>query len=275
MPTLHSSVHSSFSVTWSSNAVTGGSYCLIPIKFGSLSEKAGVVLKLCIGTERIRFIDANISCADQYQESFALIRLFDQGNAKAARALEAAEVEQALKNVELELEQTDIELAAMRLSRTGLDAANTKRSKTDKRTSQKRKAPTISDSEAAKIKERERLSCKMSAARKSISSARPVQVFRQVVAVRGAETPFHMPSEQMKSSKVPKLEHVGRESSLVKAAFVSSSSSSKPGTRPKSQGQSFFPMVQTKVNEGVRKAALAKPMSPPGKSSTTQHRDFC
>jgi Basic region leucine zipper/CP2 transcription factor len=192
-PILHSCFRDSFSVTWSLNAVTGGSYCLIPIKLRTAGTRQSVNLKLYVGTERIRAVDATVSMAERYQESFARIKLFAQKDAQNELAQEIANVEQNISELELVIAQArrvavapSVQPKNTRNSRTSRD---TPKGKTDKQDSQ------------VGSEHVEELSNKLLAARKVISSVRPVQVFRLVVPEDGEHKPFHIPCEQKKSSK--------------------------------------------------------------------------
>ena len=146
-------------------------------------------MKIFTGTEEIRIVDANVSCAEQFQESFATVRLFNGGNSQAIRQLEVGAIEQKISELELTIAQGKKTEPAPEIIDNNREE-NPAKSKT-----KKRKA-------AVDIKTNSRERCelvrKLTAYRKRLSSVRPVQVFRAVVAVRGEEMPFHMPSQQEK-----------------------------------------------------------------------------
>ena len=241
-----------------------------------MTGQADIALKLYAGTERVRFIDASMSCAGQYQESFALIRLFSLASARAqdARASELARVEQEIRELELGIKQKSVEIDGAKLKHKAPDEDGNFQSRIQKRSSQKRKAPIRNDPVAAKIEKRENLMQKLLAVRKNLSSERPVQVFRSVIASHGEEKPLHMPSEQTKfSSTLLQLEPSTQESKLVKTAYGSTPTASMD-VGSKSRGQSFSPMADVKPRGSMRKAAAAvvRIQTPPGKSSTLQRK---
>lgn len=221
LPALHSSLEQSFSVTWSSSAVTGGSYCLIPIKFRNLSRSGNVSLKLFVGTERIQIIDATLSRAEQYEESFACVRLFSGGDAQITRAAEVVHVEHKILDLQNAIEQANVALDETKLAQKSTDDALASNIKAEKGTTKKRKASIKTDSVCRLTKEYASLANKLSFARKSLSSVRPVQVFRPVVSVPGEQPQFHMPSQQTKYSIAsPQIIRKDKGSKNAKAEYA-------------------------------------------------------
>lgn len=173
-------------MTWSSNAVTGGSYCLIPIKLHTAGTQQRANLKLYVGTERIKAIDATMSLADPYQESFARVKLFAQRQAQNQHEEEIAAME--TKSIELERAIAHLEQRTT-AEQTMLRDRPKRNTSKDTCGLQKR------DSKA------EGLMNELVVARRLMSSMRPVQVFRLVVPEEGEVKPFHIPSEQKSSFK--------------------------------------------------------------------------
>jgi hypothetical protein len=253
LPTLRSSSQASFSVTWRPNIATGGSYCVIPITFTNMKSPGGMTMKLCVGTQRIRVTDANMSCGEGYQESFALIRLFSKGNAQATRVSEIGEVEQELAALDVVIAQTDVEVDEMTPKQKNMDEDLVVGSKYKQRTPRKRKA---SSTEPVSTKHKVDSACR-------ISPVRPVQVFRPVSAVQSESRPIHMPLQQIKHSKASylnstKLGHrkVGPRSTLV----------CDNGTV--SLEQMHFTLAEAHAHKA--KTTALKDKSIPSKSSTPQ-----
>jgi hypothetical protein len=97
-------------------------------------------LKLFTGTEEIRVVDANVSCAEQYEESVACVRLFSDRQAQQTRTVEIARIEHKITELRRAMEQARIELHKMTLAYETAEEHKSP-SKTGKRTAQKRRCP--------------------------------------------------------------------------------------------------------------------------------------
>lgn len=232
LPTLHSSLEKSFSVTWSSSTVTGGSYCLIPINFRNFSGPGNVALKLLVGTERIQIIDATLSRAEQYEESFARIRLFSGGDAQKTRAAEIADVEHQIIALQYAIEQTKMTTEKVMLAQSSKNDAPARRSKSEKSATKKRKASTDIQPASTCMKDHVSLTSKLLSTRQRLSAVRPVQVFRAVVSVQGQQPQFHMPSQQTKvSNSSAQGKRTCKESKNTKTLNASAYKSVSPSSK--------------------------------------------
>lgn len=198
-PWLSSSSGNSFSVSWRSNNVTGGSYCLIPLRFECAHGARDTKLKLFTGTERIRVVDTNLAQADGYEESCAHIRLFANGDADAIRVSELSEVAQQLAAVDLATAQASADEDENRLRKRRKDDAQAGFNEVEMRTMQKRKA-LDPDSVSDTIRKRVSIPGKFSAIIDMPSIARPVQVFCPTTTVQGSSRPMHALWRQTKHS---------------------------------------------------------------------------
>jgi hypothetical protein len=232
LPTLHSSLEKSFSVTWSSSTVTGGSYCLIPINFRNFSGPGNVALKLLVGTERIQMIDVTLSCAEQYEESFARIRLFSGGDAQKTRAAEIADVEHQIIALQHAIEQTKMTREKATPAQSSKNDAPARQSKSEKTATKKRKVSTDIHPTSACMKDHASLTSKLLITRQRLSTMRPVQVFRAVVSVQGQQPQFHMPSQQTKvSNSGAQGNRTCRESKNTKTPRTSKRKSASPSSK--------------------------------------------
>jgi hypothetical protein len=198
LPTLYSSLEKSFSVTWTSNAATGGSYCLIPIKFRSAKRRGSIALKLIVGTEKLRIIDATMSYAEKYEEGFACVRLFSEGDAQAERAADIAQVEHTIKGLQAAMERVNDEKGEIKLTQKNRDKAFTRPNDIVKWMTQKSEVGGGTESVTTQIEQHANLAQELLSAHKRLSLVRPVQVFRAVVSAQDEHSQFHMPSQQVK-----------------------------------------------------------------------------
>jgi hypothetical protein len=217
LPTLHSSLEKSFSVTWSSSSVTGGSYCLIPIKFRNFTGPGDVALKLFVGTERIQMIDATLSHAEQYEESYGCVRLFSGGGAQETRAAETTDIEHQIITLQRAIEQAKIAPVKADLAQASEHSIVDHHIASERHTTRKRKASTDAKLAFPCTKEHISLINRLSAATKRLSAIRPVQVFRPILSAQGEKPQFHMPSQQTKhSNNSAQINKKGKESKRTK-----------------------------------------------------------
>lgn len=200
LPALHSSFEKSFSVLWSFNSVTGGSYCLIPIRFRNCRGLENLQMKLFAGTERLQVTDAGLSQAEQYEESFACVRLFSSGEAQKTRAAETVLVEKRVAEL-----QSAIEQAKTRQDKTLLDKNRTDDTlfcqiKAEKPPKKKRKVSEEIPCPPMQIEETSNLIEKLSSERQKLSRVRPVQVFRQTISTQGRDSVRPVPLHKTKHS---------------------------------------------------------------------------
>lgn len=207
LPILHTSLERSFSVTWSSSSVTGGSYCLIPIRFRNFSTPGDVALKLFVGTERIQIIDATLSHAEQYEESYGCIRLFSGGDAQKTYAAETADIEHRIVELQRGTDHAKIAPFNAPLAQPSANGGKGRHENSEQHPKRKRKAPTDAKHATTCTIGHASLLDNLSAARRKLSAIRPVQVFRPVVSVHGQHPESHLPSQQIKySSPVAQFE---------------------------------------------------------------------
>jgi hypothetical protein len=254
---LHSSQEGCFSVTWSSSLITGASYCLVPVKFCNMGMPGNFTLKLFVGTERIRVIDTNVSCAEQYQESFALIRLFSEGDAQAACTAKVTEVDEMISELGSAIAKANHDIDECKL-KCKPGKTLTPHRQNDARSAQKRKALTDTKTLSSLVKERDGLALKLSAARTRLASVRPVQVFRPVISAQGGQPSFHMPSQQVRYSTP--ANRLKTQSKNGKKAIQRSTATSDLLI----VSQTFFPMtasstkITTTTTESKRRSSPSK-----------------
>ena len=200
LPALHSSFEKSFSVLWSFNSVTGGSYCLIPIRFRNCKGSENIRLKLFAGTERLQVIDASLSQAQKYEESFACVRLFSSGEAQKTRAAETAHVEEKVAELQSAIEQVKTRRDKTVLGKNRTDDVSFRQMKAEKPPKKKRKVSVEIPCPPMQIEETSNLIEKLSSERQKLSRVRPVQVFRQVLSTQGRDSLLPVRSHQTKHS---------------------------------------------------------------------------
>ena len=209
LPALHSSLENSFSVMWSFNSVTGGSYCLIPIRFRNCTGIEKVGLKLFVGTERLQNIDAGPSHVEQYEESFACVRLFSSGQAQKTRAAEIAHVEQKAAKLQSAIDQANVRHDKIALSKSVAEDIAAHQSKAERPPIKKRKA----SDPPTQIKQTSALMEKLSSEKQKLSRVRPVQVFKQVICTQGQGSRCAISSHQTRHSTLaPEETRKGNES---------------------------------------------------------------
>jgi hypothetical protein len=199
LSTPQASLQTSFSVSWRPNTDTKGNYCLIPLKLNTTKAIRDVTLKLYTSIEMIRVIDTEVSHAEAYHESFALVKLFKEGNAQLARQGEIDELEQQMRRLDLAIAQMGVKTDEARLKEIHINQALGDGNEAENRTSPMGK-PSNTDLICMKVETRWDLLASLSALRTRLSSVRPVQVFRPVVATHGDRKPFHIPSQRIKYS---------------------------------------------------------------------------
>lgn len=145
-------------------------------------------------------IDATLSRAEQYEESFARIRLFSGGDAQETRAAEIADVERQIIALQHAIEQTKMTPTKATSAQSIKNDASACQGKSEKSATKKRKASTDLQPTSACMKDQASLTSKLLTTRQRLSAVRPVQVFRPVVSVQGQQPQFHMPSQQTKVS---------------------------------------------------------------------------
>lgn len=272
LPTLHSSLEGSFSVTWSSSAATGGSYCLIPIKLRNFIGPGDVALKLFVGTERIQMINVTLSHAEQYEESYGCVRLFSGGDAQETRAAETTDVEHQIVTLQRAIEQAKITSVKAIAAQANGDGVEDHQVGSEKLSTRKRKASADAKQPFPRTKEHINLINRLSAATKRLSAIRPVQAFRPVVSAQGEQTQFHMPSQQTKhSNKSAQIHKKGKESKRSKTPPTSTQKTDMNGKTPSSHSSTGAgSKAPTTMAETLRRKR-----PPPGKASSVERVYLC
>lgn len=82
----------------------------------------------------IRVVDTEVSDAEDCHESFALVKLFREGNAQLARQVEIIELEQQMRRPDLAIAQTGFNTDEARLKEKHIDQALGDRNEAENRT---------------------------------------------------------------------------------------------------------------------------------------------
>ena len=219
LPALHSSFEKSFSVLWSFNSVTGGSYCLIPIRFRNCRGLESLQMKLFAGTERLQVTDAGLSQAEQYEESFACVRLFCSGEAQKTLAAETVHVEERVAELQSAIEQVNTRQDKKMLDKNRTDDTSFRQIKAEKPPKKKRKVSEGIPCPPMQIEEITNLIEKISSERQKLSRVRPVQVFRQAISTQGRDFVLPVPLHKTKHSNfAPQPPRQGNGSKYKRAA---------------------------------------------------------